>query len=164
MVDWFLCGKFAGFSMAITSFGNSTDFETVSHIFPKIAKCTYEDFGPSGSIQVIDAICVLPLNVVNEKMYVLLWFWFTFLSLLSFFGILYRVMTYTCKPIRSLLLMAPVRCLSKKNADIIVNRLSWGDWFVLNQLNKNLDPAIFEELIFNLEYKISGCLKIRVRP
>ena len=34
---------------------------------PQVAKCTFQKFGPSGSLQKHDALCVLPLNIINEK-------------------------------------------------------------------------------------------------
>ena len=30
-----------------------------------------------------DGLCVLPLNIINEKIYVFLWFWFIFLAVVS---------------------------------------------------------------------------------
>lgn len=38
-----------------------------------------------------DAICILPLNVVNEKIYIFLWFWFIILAIMSAITIFYRV-------------------------------------------------------------------------
>lgn len=38
-----------------------------SVLFPSQAKCDYFNFGSSGTIQHIDALCFLPQNVVNEK-------------------------------------------------------------------------------------------------
>ncbi len=43
-------------------------------IFPKMTKCTLNSFGPSGTIQNHDALCVMPVNVLNEKIYFILWF------------------------------------------------------------------------------------------
>ena len=34
---------------------------------PQVAKCSFQKFGPSGSLQKHDALCVLPLNIINEK-------------------------------------------------------------------------------------------------
>jgi hypothetical protein len=31
--------------------------------------------GPGGSLQTQDSLCVLPVNIINEKIYVFLWFW-----------------------------------------------------------------------------------------
>jgi hypothetical protein len=47
----------------------------MSKIFPKVTKCTFHLYGPSGSIQNKDGLCVLPLNIINEKIYIFLWFW-----------------------------------------------------------------------------------------
>ena len=46
----------------------------------QITKCTFHKFGSSGSVQKFDGICVLPLNIINEKIYVFLWFWFLLLA------------------------------------------------------------------------------------
>ena len=46
----------------------------------QITKCTFHKFGASGSVQKFDGICVLPLNIINEKIYVFLWFWFVLLA------------------------------------------------------------------------------------
>ena len=45
-------------------------------IFPKTARCHYEEFGPSGTIIRTDALCMLPLNVGYERFYILLSFWY----------------------------------------------------------------------------------------
>lgn len=44
-------------------------------IFPKVAKCVFHKFGPSGIIMRHDALCVLPLNILNEKIYAFVWYW-----------------------------------------------------------------------------------------
>lgn len=31
----------------------------------------------------IDGLCILPLNIINEKIYVFLWFWFVFVAIVS---------------------------------------------------------------------------------
>ena len=43
-------------------------------IFPKMTKCTFHTYGPSGTIQNHDALCVLPINILNEKIYFMAWF------------------------------------------------------------------------------------------
>ena len=48
--------------------GDMPDFAKQSSVlFPSQAKCDYFNFGSSGTIQHIDALCLLPQNVVNEK-------------------------------------------------------------------------------------------------
>ena len=55
----------------------------MSRVFPRVTKCTFRKYGPSGSIQRHDAQCVLPINIINEKIYVFLWIWFMLLTVLT---------------------------------------------------------------------------------
>ena len=48
-----------------------------------MTKCTFHKFGPSGTVQKFDGLCVLPLNIINEKIYVFLWFWFVILAIVT---------------------------------------------------------------------------------
>ena len=57
--------------------------DPMSRVFPKMTKCTFHKFGPSGTVEKFDGLCVLPLNIINEKIYLFLWFWFIFLTVLS---------------------------------------------------------------------------------
>ena len=36
-------------------------------VFPKMTKCTLNTYGPSGTVQNHDALCVMTVNVLNEK-------------------------------------------------------------------------------------------------
>ena len=56
-------------------------------MFPKVTKCTFHKFGPSGTVERFDGLCVLPLNIINEKIYVFLWFWFIIVSVVSGFQV-----------------------------------------------------------------------------
>jgi hypothetical protein len=48
-----------------------------------MTKCEFHKFGSSGTVQKFDALCVLPLNIINEKIYVFLWFWFVIVSIIT---------------------------------------------------------------------------------
>ena len=52
-----------------------------------MTKCTFHKFGPSGTVQAFDGLCVLPLNIINEKIYVFLWFWFVTLAFITAFQV-----------------------------------------------------------------------------
>ena len=36
-------------------------------VFPRMTKCHFHKFGPSGTLERHDAFCLLPLNILNEK-------------------------------------------------------------------------------------------------
>ena len=116
----------------------------------QVAKCTFHKFGPSGTVQGFDGLCVLPLNIINEKIYVFLWFWFVILSIITAIQMTYRVCTCFLPHMRTTLLNA--RCKVKKPGQVvrICRTFKLGDWFVLYQLGKNIDPLIYREFIGDL--------------
>ena len=63
-------------------------------------QCRFNKYGPSGSIQTHDALCVLPINIINEKIYIFLYFWFVFLGAVSAAWLLYRLLTIFSKDLR----------------------------------------------------------------
>ena len=62
-------------------------------VFPKVTKCTFHMYGPSGTVTRHDGLCILALNIINEKIFVFLWFWFVVLAVISAAAVLYRVAT-----------------------------------------------------------------------
>lgn len=62
-------------------------------VFPKVTKCLFYKYGASGSIQHHDALCVMALNVINEKIYTLLWFWYGLLLVVTCLALLWRALT-----------------------------------------------------------------------
>jgi hypothetical protein len=69
-----------------------------------VAKCTFEKYGPSGTIEVVDGLCVLALNIMNEKIYILLWFWFVSLAILSGLQLIWRLATLASARLRESIL------------------------------------------------------------
>ncbi len=90
----FLAGHFyqLGFDFIEEDFSGMMDCLDV--VFPKITKCDFLKYGPSGSIQKHDALCVMALNVINEKIFVFLWFWYLILIGVSALALIWRFWTY----------------------------------------------------------------------
>ena len=62
-------------------------------MFPKVTKCTFNKYGPSGTVERTDHLCVLAINIINEKIYVFLWFWFFTLTAWTALHMLLRLVT-----------------------------------------------------------------------
>ncbi|CAG9840087.1 unnamed protein product [Diabrotica balteata] len=158
-MDFFLDGEFSTYGSDVLSF---TEMEPeqredpMARVFPKVTKCTFNKYGPSGTVQRFDGLCVLPLNIVNEKIYVFLWFWFILLSVLSGVSLLYRLAVIFAPKIRLYLLRTKCRIAAYDQVETIGNKCEIGDWFVLYQLSKNIDPLIFKEVINDLSKKLEG--------
>lgn len=99
-------------------------------IFPRVTKCRFSKFGPSANMEVIDALCLLPLNIVNEKIYIFLWFWFLFLAGLTAAVILFRLIIIACPSVRVYMLSLRFKFSSFDHLHTIVRRMPIGDWFL----------------------------------
>ena len=75
-------------------------------VFPKVTKCTFFKYGASGTITNTDGLCILALNIVNEKIYVFLWFWFVAVALFSAIAIVYRMFMLLIPGMRVNVIMA----------------------------------------------------------
>ena len=84
--SFLIAGEFSRYGSDLLSMSELPPEERedpMSRVFPKMTKCTFHKFGPSGTVEKFDGLCVLPLNIINEKIYLFLWFWFIFLTVLS---------------------------------------------------------------------------------
>ena len=78
-------------------------------VFPKVTKCTFHKYGPSGTVEKKDGLCVLPLNIINEKIYIFLWFWMVFLAVTTGVVLLYRFALILGSQIRVAIIAYKVR-------------------------------------------------------
>ena len=53
-----------------------------------------------------DGLCILALNIINEKIFVFLWFWFVFIAIVSILNIVYRLVVIAIPSIRVSIIMA----------------------------------------------------------
>lgn len=116
LMNKFFDGDFIRFGLQVLEYMGEDQEDRIDpmiYIFPRMTKCTFFKYGVSGEVRLFvcfciewwaamtgvllfqverhDAICILPLNVVNEKIYIFLWFWFILLAILSALTIFYRI-------------------------------------------------------------------------
>ncbi|RWS06246.1 innexin shaking-B-like protein [Dinothrombium tinctorium] len=128
-----------------------TESDPMAQLFPKMAKCEFFKSGPSGNAERIDILCLLSLNVVNEKIFLFLWFWLIFLLGLTLLTLMIHLLLFSCWYLRYLSVMASIKCnVPRKKISHLVSQLSFGDWFVLHLFKQNVDPLVYNDIICNL--------------
>lgn len=153
LIDWYLDHEFSTYGWDVLNYihmDQDERMDPMSELFPKMAKCTFYKYGPSGSVESRDGLCVLAINVFNEKVYVFLWFWFIVLAVITGLAVLYRLLTIVSLQLRYLLLKSKFRIASKRDVQYLSYNMSVGDWFIFNQIGQNVDPFAFKIVITNL--------------
>ncbi|XP_031628467.1 innexin inx2-like [Contarinia nasturtii] len=151
LTNLFLGGAFLNYGIDVM---RQDAAEPMTRIFPKMTKCVFHKYGPSGSVQKFDGLCVLPVNVLNEKIYLFLWFWFFFISVLSILAVVYRALICSLPKLRYKLLRTRARLASPRDIQYILIRFNVGDWFMLYQLSKNIDALTFKEICRELSTEL----------
>ena len=165
-MDFFLGGEFTTYGLdvvSMTEMRNDERDDPMAKMFPKITKCTFNKFGPSGTVEKFDGLCVLPLNIINEKIYVFLWFWFVTLGIVTALHLTFRLAVTALPVLREILLRTSARLASSIKVEAICRQTRFGDWFILYQLGKNMDPIIFRDFIDGLSQKLEA-MRIAERP
>jgi len=108
LIDSFLGGEFFSYGtkvLELSQMDQENRIDPMVAVFPRVTKCTFHKYGPSGSMQTHDALCVLALNILNEKIYIFLWFWFIILAVISGMALAYSIAVVTLPSIRETILL-----------------------------------------------------------
>ncbi len=107
-------------------------------LFPRVTKCMLHHYSISGQIMDVAALCILPLNIINEKIYLLFWFWLVVTAALLICHLAGVLFTVTSSFPRGLML----RNRSPTSRPEIVGTVNacagYADFLVVNLLIKNL--------------------------
>lgn len=158
LVDAFLGGTFTSYGLDVLRYSEMEQNDRTDpmiKVFPRMTKCTFHRYGSSGDVQRHDALCILPVNIINEKIYIFLWFWFVLLALISGGLLIYRIFVLSMKKFRRTVLVQRARLSDEEDLSAILESCEVGDWFLLYMLCKNMDPLHYRELAS----KLSNCGK-----
>ena len=150
LMDKFLGGEFSSYGWDVIRFTEwdwSVRYDPMIKVFPRLTKCTFHCYGTSGDVQRHDAMCILPINIINEKIYVFLWFWFYFLAVASLSAIIYRFIVILVPPVRPIITQSRCQMVNQQALAGVLSKMSVSDWFLLDLLSKNIQPMNFRDLM-----------------
>jgi len=168
LTDSFLNYKFRWYGWDVVKF-YSFDFKTRNDpelnmrnpscaVFPTITSCNIPNVGAAGGSQFHNGLCVLTQNIINEKIFLVLWFWYAFLGPVSVLFVFYRLITILFDGVRFTLIYKTVRHKYddgiRRCLEFILAKGQIGDWFVLYQLSKNCSSYFFREFIRELAMEL----------
>ena len=115
-------------------------------------------FGTAGGEESTNGLCILSQNIMNEKIYLFLWFWFVFLMIIGSIQMVFEFAVLFVPSIRHFLLKIQMGSTdsSGKVQNYICFGCDVGDWFVLYQISKNMDKRFFRELVKKLADDYNG--------
>ncbi|XP_062554826.1 innexin inx7 [Armigeres subalbatus] len=155
----FLGGRFYRLGLDFIEEDFSGRMDVLDTIFPKVTKCHFHKYGPSGTIQQHDALCVMALNVINEKIFTFLWFWYAIIIIITMSALIWRLitLTYHGRSERFNGYVFSSVCpgmLNSHDLNFITENLTFSDWLFLYYLGKNMDRQLFRALFRGIVLKL----------
>ena len=97
-------GKFIDYGFKyIWKIWNSENPLLLTKSFPIFTLCDFFVYEPNRKIHEYTVQCILPMNVLLEKFYILIWFWLIFLSIVTLWNLLSWIYELTFSPIAKFL-------------------------------------------------------------
>lgn len=124
-----------------------------SDVFPTTASCYWTKYGPSGSPEKLDALCLLTLNVVNEKVFAILYIWYVLLLFISGCNLICRSIILLSSNIRIKMIQSLTKWtepMSKRELKKILPNDNVGDWFIIFMLGQNMNRFAYRDLLDDL--------------
>lgn len=159
MMNKFFDGEFLSYGLRVLQFSDVPQEERIDpmiYVFPRVTKCIFHKYGASGTIQRHDSLCILPLNIVNEKTYIFIWFWYNLLLVLLSCLMLYRLAIVFAPSLRSRLLSVSARALPMEVCQRINCKIKLGDWWILYVLSSNVDSLVYKDMIMELTKRMGS--------
>jgi len=118
MTDKFLNDKFKWYGLEVVNYYSWSHRDRMNptlgirnpmcSVFPTVTSCNIPNVGAAGGEQMHNGLCVLTQNIINEKIYLVLWFWYAFLGPVSVLFVFYRLFTILFSGVRFSLLYRTV--------------------------------------------------------
>ena len=106
---------------------------------------------PGGSVEHLKGICILSQNIINEKIYLFMWFLLVFMSAASAIQVIFDIAILAIPAFRKRLIEQQTGTFydgGQMNSFIL--NCNIGNWFLLYQIGKNTNREFFYKFIKKL--------------
>lgn len=118
----------------------------MDNMFPKISECLiYELSSAGGHPDASNFMCVLPLNVLHDKIFLMVWFWFFILLVVTSINMLFDSIYLIVPKIR--------RCMFRRKFGLSLttkHNMQLSELFLLELIGNNCDKFAFTTLLKKL--------------
>jgi len=124
--------------------------------FPTLTACKFKSGGINGLVDLETSLCVLSQNIINQKIYLFLWFWMILLMVAAGICTIYRVAQIILPKLRKETIVALINTKRRRSEFVDKDnaiRRNWselnriGNWFLLCQIGRNSNPYYFRKFL-----------------
>jgi len=161
ITDRFLDGQFKTYGYDAYNYTqlNSTDQPNnpnpMCTAFPTRVSCTLTTGGTGSDATTTNGYCILAQNIINEKIYFFLWFWFMMLFGYAACSLFYQILMIAVPKFRSKMILVKFEewndiKMNLYELERFLSGCTIGDWFVLMQISKNNHKLFYAKFLHEL--------------
>jgi len=158
--DAFLGGNFHSYGSDVVGYYSKSDynrqtdgerFDPMCNAFPTKVSCDVDTGSTSNQGSTTNVLCILAQNIINEKIYLFLWFWFVLMFVVSGLQAIFEIAIFAIPSFRSFVIARQTGTyLSGEMKKYIERDCNHGDWFILYQIGKNTNRDLFYRFLEKL--------------
>jgi len=128
-------------------------------IFPTQISCDVKSYAAQGGYWTENSLCFLGQNLVNQKIYLVIWAWFIVLFVASGCMIVFRILCIVLPLLRKMIVQSyttgkGIEKIAYVRLDSSTYELGHiGHWFLLTQIGKNSSPYLFTNFLKELSMR-----------
>jgi len=128
-------------------------------IFPTQLSCNVKSYAAQGGYWTENSLCFLGQNLVNQKIYLVIWAWFMVLFIASGCMIVFRMLCIALPLLRKMIVQSyttekGIEKIAYVRLDSSTYELGHiGHWFLLTQIGKNSSPYLFTNFLKELSMR-----------
>lgn len=123
---------------------NSDRVDPMCNAFPTKVGCSINTAATSGGESTANGFCILSQNIINEKIYLFLWFWFVLMFVISALQMIFEIAIFAIPSFRSFVIARQTGTYTTgEMKSYIEHDCNHGDWFILHQIGKNTNKDFF---------------------
>ena len=120
--------------------------------------------GIAGGGVTVSGVCILSQNIINQKIYLVLWFWYIFILIIGALQIIFEVIIISVPEFRNYLITWQLgKSAIKDVRNFLVMKCNIGDWFLLYQISKNMDKNVFSLLLERIVQPVNDSHKLQTK-
>lgn len=147
LVDKFVGGAFLRYGIKAINPATSTDALIMA--FPRITSCSFYYYGYTGEKTDEVFQCVLQQNILNEKVFVVMWFLLILLATISAMELIWRVVVVLSPLVRGQLMERRGKMTLDPKLENVIRLMPLGDFCLLYVVGMNLDAGNFKGVLLS---------------
>merc|ERR1712038_978324 len=153
LCNWFLLEKFNSYGSDVIDYKNK-DINTIRNaeindpqcaLFPTVVSCDVKLIGIAGGNDKYNGACLLANNVFNQHYFLLLWFYWIALLVISSLHLVFRLATITIPAFSKIMFRARFGSMKQQK------ELSPGQYFALEMMARNMDMLTMKQVLKEIE-------------